>query len=142
MHHKNASVPSLRERPKISIAALMGLAVWCRRRLEEDQGDDPCTTPRMNDEPAKKTRPANLAGEHRNPREFVDVNKRPHTSFKRILALSSEVCQPRKKGAHRVALKQLWKSLPISERNEIGQLLAQMLTRKILPPKSEEGSNE
>jgi hypothetical protein len=48
----------------------------------------------------------------------------------------------RKKGAHRVALKQLWKELSISDRNEIGQLLAQMIARKILPPKPEEGSNE
>jgi hypothetical protein len=56
--------------------------------------------------------------------------------------LQGRTTNKRKKGAHRVALKQLWKELPISERNEIGQLLAQMMTRKILPPKPEEGSNE
>jgi hypothetical protein len=48
----------------------------------------------------------------------------------------------RKKGAHRAALKELWKELPNSDRNEIGQLLAQMIARKILPPKPEEGSYE
>ncbi len=69
--------------PRISIAALMEPGgVVPARRLEEGQGDDPCTTPRMNNE------------------------------------------QPKKGEVHRVALKQLWKELPISERNEIGQLLA------------------
>ncbi len=103
MHHKNGTVPdsAAERRHRISIAVLMEpFRCGAKRRLEEGQGDDPCTTPRMNNE------------------------------------------QLRKKGAHRVALKQLWKELPISERNEIGQLLAQMMTRKILPPKPEEGSNE
>jgi hypothetical protein len=33
---------------------LMELAMWCQRRLEEGQGEDPCTTPRTNNEQAKK----------------------------------------------------------------------------------------
>jgi hypothetical protein len=33
---------------------LMELAVWCQHRLEEGQGEDPCTTPRKNNEQAKK----------------------------------------------------------------------------------------
>jgi hypothetical protein len=57
--------------------------------------------------------------------------------------LQGRTTNKRKKGAHRVALKQLWKELPNSDRNEIEQLLAQMIARKILPPKlEEEGSNE
>ena len=39
-------------------------------------------------------------------------------------------------------LKQIWKELPNTERIEIGQLLAQMIARKILPPNREEESDE
>jgi hypothetical protein len=75
------------------------LAVWCQRRLEDGQGEDPCTIPGKSNEQTKKA-------------------------------------------AHRAALKEVWKELPDSVRAKIGQLMAQMIARKILPPGSEEGSNE
>ncbi len=49
---------------------------------------------------------------------------------------------PVKGGARRIPLNQLWKQLADADRVEIGQLLAQMITRQILPPEREEGSDE
>lgn len=45
-------------------------------------------------------------------------------------------------GALQVALNQLWKQLPNADRFEIGQLLAQMIARQILPPGREEGCDD
>ena len=47
-----------------------------------------------------------------------------------------------KGGVHQLPLNQLWKQLPDADRVEIGQLLAQMIARQILPPGREEESHE